>query len=67
MHFTQTGSSWINQVECWFGFLTDRSVPQARAFIRSRHPRPDQELERETPAMPRAEVADVIPDSLANI
>jgi len=24
MHFTPTGSSWINQVERWFGFLTDR-------------------------------------------
>ncbi len=22
MHFTPTGSSWINQVERWFGFLT---------------------------------------------
>ena len=24
MHFTPTGSSWISQVERWFGFLTDR-------------------------------------------
>ena len=24
LHFTPTGSSWINQVERWFGFLTDR-------------------------------------------
>jgi transposase len=24
MHFTPTGSSWINQVERWFGFLTDQ-------------------------------------------
>ena len=23
-HFTPTGSSWINQVERWFGFLTDQ-------------------------------------------
>jgi len=23
LHFTPTGSSWINQVERWFGFLTD--------------------------------------------
>jgi transposase len=22
LHFTPTGSSWINQVERWFGFLT---------------------------------------------
>jgi transposase len=26
MHFTPTGSSWINQVERWFGFLTDQMV-----------------------------------------
>jgi hypothetical protein len=24
MHFTLTGSSWINQVERWFGLLTDQ-------------------------------------------
>jgi transposase len=24
LHFTPTGSSWINQVERWFGFLTDQ-------------------------------------------
>jgi hypothetical protein len=22
-----TGSSWINQVERWFGFLTDLAIP----------------------------------------
>ena len=26
MHFTPTGSSWINQVEQWFGFLTDQMI-----------------------------------------
>jgi transposase len=26
MHFTPTGSSWINQVERWFGFLTGRLI-----------------------------------------
>ena len=26
MHFTPTGSSWINQVERWFGFLTDQMI-----------------------------------------
>jgi hypothetical protein len=26
MHFTPTGSSWINQVERWFGYLTDQLV-----------------------------------------
>ena len=24
IHFTPTGSSWINRVERWFGFLTDQ-------------------------------------------
>ena len=51
---TPTGSSWINQVERWFGFLTDqkirrgahRSVQALEADIRSwiadwnTHPRP---------------------------
>lgn len=26
MHFTPTGSSWIHQVERWFGYLTDLDV-----------------------------------------
>jgi transposase len=26
MHFTPTGSSWISQVERWFGFLTDQLI-----------------------------------------
>ena len=26
MHLTSTGSSWINQVERWFGFLTDQMI-----------------------------------------
>jgi transposase len=26
LHFTPTGSSWINQVERWFGFLTDQRI-----------------------------------------
>jgi len=26
MHFTPAGSSWINQVERWFGFLTDQMI-----------------------------------------
>jgi transposase len=26
IHFTPTGSSWINQVERWFGFLTDQMI-----------------------------------------
>jgi hypothetical protein len=26
MHFTPTGSSWINQVERWSGYLTDQKI-----------------------------------------
>src|SRR6266571_4735996 len=26
LHFTPTGSSWINQVQRWFGFLTDQLI-----------------------------------------
>jgi transposase len=26
LHFTPTGSSWINQVERWFGMLTDQKI-----------------------------------------
>jgi transposase len=26
LHFTPTGSSWINQVERWFAFLTDQKI-----------------------------------------
>jgi transposase len=26
VHFTLTGSSWINQVERWFGYLTDQKI-----------------------------------------
>jgi hypothetical protein len=26
LHFTPTGSSWVNQVERWFGFLTDQEI-----------------------------------------
>jgi transposase len=54
MHFTPTGSSWINQVERWFGFLTEQklrrgthhSVQALEADIRAwiadwnTHPRP---------------------------
>jgi transposase len=29
MHFTPTGSSWINQVERWFAFLTDQLLRRA--------------------------------------
>src|SRR3984885_14318091 len=26
VHFTPTGSSWMNQVERWFGYLTDKKI-----------------------------------------
>ena len=26
LHFTPTGSSWLNQVERWFGFLTEQKI-----------------------------------------
>jgi transposase len=54
MHFTPTGSSWINQVERWFGYLTDQKIRRGahksvqaletdiRAWIAdwNQHPRP---------------------------
>jgi transposase len=54
LHFTPTGSSWINQVERWFGYLTEqkirrgahKSVQALEADIRAwitdwnSHPRP---------------------------
>ncbi len=36
MHFTPTGSSWINQVERWFGFLTEEKIRRgAHKSVRS--------------------------------
>lgn len=54
VHFTPTGSSWINQVERWFGFLTDQMIRRGvhksvqalerdiRAWVSdwNQHPRP---------------------------
>jgi hypothetical protein len=55
VHFTPTGSSWINQVERWFGFLTGqmirRGVHKSVQAPRSRHPRLGRELEPEPPAV----------------
>jgi hypothetical protein len=54
LHFTPTGSSWINQVERWFGYLTAQIIRrgvQERAGPRNRHPRLDPELEPEPPAL----------------
>ncbi len=55
VHFTPTGSSWINQVERWFGFLTDqmirrgvhKSVQALEKDVRALDP----DLEREPPAI----------------
>ena len=49
MHFTPTGSSWINQVEGWFGLLPTNSCagrPQKRCFTEKRRPRLDHRMER---------------------
>ncbi|MDG4785959.1 IS630 family transposase [Micromonospora sp. WMMD1102] len=36
MHFTPTGSSWINQVERWFGYLTEQKIRRgAHKSVRS--------------------------------
>ena len=55
VHFTPTGSSWINQVERWFGLLTDqlirRGVHTSVAGPGERHPRLDHDLEREPQAL----------------
>ena len=51
MHFTPTYSSWINQVERLFAYVTDQlhppRRPPQRPSPRSRHPRLGQGLERE--------------------
>jgi transposase len=41
VHFTPTGSSWINQVERWFGYLTEKKA-DIRAWIETwdENPRP---------------------------
>ena len=49
LHFTPTSSSWLNQVERWFGLLTDKQLrrggPQVRPRAGEGHPRLDQDLE----------------------
>src|ERR1700730_12045891 len=56
MHFTTTGSSWINQVERWFGLLTDqllrRGVHKSVAALEKRRPRLDHYLERQPKTIP---------------
>ena len=50
LHFTPTGSSWINQVERWFGLLTDqlirRGVHTSVVALENDIRAMDQELER---------------------
>ena len=50
LHFTPTGSSWINQVERWFGFLTDqlirRGVHQSVVALENDVRALDHQLER---------------------
>ena len=52
MHHTPTYSSWINQVERWFAYLTDdllrRSDHRSVQSLGERHPRMGQCLERES-------------------
>ncbi len=49
MHFTPTYSSWINQVERWFAYLTDelirRGDHRSVQALENRHPRLGQSLE----------------------
>jgi transposase len=36
IHFTPIGSSWINQVERWFGLLTDKLIRRGvHTFVRA--------------------------------
>ena len=51
LHFTPTGSSWINQVERWFGLLTEQldppRSPQERPRAGERRPADGHKLEPE--------------------
>ena len=55
VHFTPTGSSWINQVERWFGLLTDklirRGVHTSVKALEDDITRLDRHLEREPQAL----------------
>ena len=77
MHFTPTYSSWINQVERFFAFITEellqRRRPQQRPATGSRHPRLDHGLEhqpetihldqerRRDPRIPRPDIVNESP------
>jgi transposase len=54
LHFTPTGSSWINQVERWFGYLAHQMIrrgTQEHPGPGSRHPGLGQRLERRPQAV----------------
>jgi len=55
LHFTPTGSSWLNLVERWFGELTTKKIktrrPPLRHRTRTRHQRLDHNLERKPPPL----------------
>jgi hypothetical protein len=49
VHFTPTSSSWFNQVERWFGLLTDKQIRRGaykNAQAGEGHTQLDQDLER---------------------
>ena len=55
VHFTPTGSSWMNQVERWFGYLTDQKIRRG-AYKTVQSPEADirawiEHLERQPPPL----------------
>ena len=69
MHFTPTYSSWLNQVERWFAPAHRQAAPPRHPHQRSgageRHPRLDQNLERNPKPFAWNKTADEILDRLA--
>jgi hypothetical protein len=68
VHFVPTGSSWINQVERWFGYLTDQLIGRGghtSVQALERRPRLDQELEQRPTAIRMTKTAEEILTSLA--
>jgi hypothetical protein len=68
IHFTPPGSSWINQVERWFGYLTDQLLRPGSAHLRrgTREGRAgmDRRLERKSETVCLDQTADEILNSL---
>ena len=44
IHYTPTYSSWLNQVERWFGLITQRAIPPRLLQQRQRFDRKDRLL-----------------------